>query len=251
MAKLTVCIITLNEETDLANCLETIKDIADEIVIVDSGSTDKTVEVAYRFQAKVYSRKFDNYANQKNFASSKASGDWIFFIDADEWIEKELAEDIKTVINNSAIECVAYSMPRKNIILGKFIRFTRWQPELDRHIWLYKKDCGKWQGEVHEEFIPNGDVGKLKHAKWHHQYDTVSEFLSMINRYSELEANQRYERGERFSILEMFWRPKYNFIIRYFYRLGFLDGWRGFVLSFLMGIYHLSVEVKLWSKTNI
>src|SRR3972149_3786685 len=137
--KLSVVIITLNEEKDLPRCLESVSGLADEIVVVDSGSTDKTVEIARSYNAKVYVRKFDNYANQKNFASNMTQGEWLLALDADEEIEPELVREIKLLFSKEKKEYIAYSIPRKNIILGKLIRYSRWQPELDRHIWLWKK----------------------------------------------------------------------------------------------------------------
>ena len=238
--KLSVTVITLNEEKNLAKCLSSVKNLAGEIIIVDSGSTDETIEIAKKFKAIVFSRKFDNYSNQKNFAAGKVSGDWILSVDADEEISSELSNEIRVVIKDHSN--VAYSIPRKNVIFGKFVRFTRWQPELDRHVWLWKKGMGKWVGDVHEELQINGRVGKLKNPKIHYQYETVTEFLEMMNTYSNLEVKRK------FSYLKLFWDPLYNFFVRYFYRLGFLDGWRGFILSYLMGIYYLEVWVKAWEK---
>lgn len=246
--KLSVTIITLNEEKDLPRALESVRKIADEIVVVDSGSTDKTVEIAKKFGAKVYERKFDNFASQKNFAAGKTNGDWILSLDADEEIEPALADEIKVAIEKKDFD--AYSIPRKNIILGKFIKYTRWQPELDRHVWLCKKGRAKWVGDVHEELKVDRSVGRLKNFKIHHQYETVTEFIDMTNRYSELEAIERTVKGVRFSFFRLFFDPFYNFFARYIYRLGFLDGWRGFVLSYLMAIYHLEVWIKIWERQN-
>ncbi len=255
MKKLSVTIITLNEQRYLSGCLESIQNLADEIVVVDSGSTDKTVDVAKSFNAKIFYRKFDNYANQKNYAASKASGDWILSIDADEEIEPELAQEIesnikkqKAISNKQEANIVAYTIPRKNIIFGKFIKYTRWQPELDRHAWLWKKGAGEWVGEVHEELVVKGNVGRMEHHKIHHQYETVGQFLGMMNRYSEIEAKYKIKNGNKFSPARMFFDPNYNFFVRYFYRLGFLDGWRGFILSYLMGVYHFVVWVKVWER---
>ena len=249
--RLSATIITLNEEKDLPRCLDSISEIADEIIVVDSGSTDKTIEIAKSYKAKVFFRKFDNYANQKNFASEKSSGEWILSLDADEEIERELEDEIKNeVINNKSLYD-AYSIPRKNIILGKFIKHTRWQPELDRHIWLWKKDKGRWVGDVHEEVEVRGTVGKFKHAKVHYQYESVQGFMKMMNGYSELDSIQRIKQGIKFSYFKLFIEPKYNFLVRYFYRLGFLDGWRGFALSYLMAIYHLEVWIKIWLKEKV
>lgn len=247
-SKLSVTVITLNEEKDLPRCLESVENFADEIVVVDSGSTDKTVDIAKKYGAKVYYRKFDNYANQKNFAASKATGEWILSMDADEQITPELAKEIESKVKGQKSKVVAYNMPRKNIIFGKFIKYTRWQPELDRHIWLWKKGKGKWVGDVHEELEVDGEVGKLRNPKIHRQYETVKEFMDMMNRYSELDAEKRIRQGARFSLFRLFFDPLYNFLVRYFYRLGFLDGWRGFILSYLMAVYHLELWVKIWEK---
>ncbi len=243
-SKLSVTIITLNEENDLPRALESIKNLADEIIVVDSGSYDRTVEIAKKHGAKVFSHTFENFSSQKNFAVSKATGDWILSLDGDEEISSELAEEIKTAFYKDEFD--AYTIPRKNIILGKFIRYSRWQPDLDRHIWLWKKGSGQWQGEVHEEVMVKGKVGRLKNAKVHHQYKTISEFLTMVNNYSDIEAKSRFESGTRFNILRLITDPIYNFLVRYFYRLGFLDGWRGFVLSYLMGAYHFLLWAKIW-----
>ncbi len=244
--KLSVTIITLNEEDNIKKCLDSIKEIADEIIVVDSGSKDKTVEITKEYGAKVYEKKFDNYSNQKNYAAEKTTGDWILSLDADEEINPELAEEIKKAIK--ATNYSAYSIPRKNIILGKWIKYTRWQPEFDRHVWLWRKGRGKWLGEVHEELAVDGEVGRLKNAKVHYQYKKVSDFMDMMNKYSELDAGQKVKKGIKFSYFRFFLDPIYNFLVRYIYRWGFLDGWRGFVLSYLMGIYHLNLWVKIWER---
>lgn len=244
--KLSVTIITFNEEDNIKRCLDSIKEVANEIIVIDSGSTDKTVEIAKKYGAKVYERKFDNYSNQKNYAAEKTTGDWILSLDADEEINSELAEEIKKAIKTTNYS--AYSIPRKNIILGKWIKYTRWQPEFDRHVWLWRKGRGKWLGEVHEELAVDGEVGRLKNAKVHYQYKKVSDFMDMMNRYSELDAGQRVKKGIKFSYFKFFLDPIYNFLVRYIYRWGFLDGWRGFVLSYLMGIYHLNLWVKIWER---
>lgn len=247
-AKLSVVIITLNEEENLPRCLASIKKIADEIVVVDSGSKDKTISIARNWGARVFVRPFDNFANQRNFALEKARGTWILSVDADETVTKSLAKEIKKAICSDKFD--AYSIPRKNRIFGKFIKHTRWQPELDRHIWLFKKEKGRWVGDVHEEVEVQGKVSKLNSAKIHYQYKTVAEFFEMMNRYSEMEAEEKFRKGIKFSYFRLFYDPLYNFLVRFFYRLGFLDGWRGFVLSYLMAIYHLQVWAKIWERQN-
>ncbi len=243
--RLSVTIITLNEEGSIARAIKSVQKLADEVVVVDSGSADKTVQVAKKLGAKVYTREFPgNFADQKNYAAEKTTGDWILSLDADEVAEEELVKEINEAIERDDFD--AYLVPRKNYILGKFIKYTRWQPELDRHVWLWKRGTGEWGGKVHEEFVSKGKVGKLKAAKRHYQYETVSEFFEMINSYSSLEAEKRLKEGATLNYFRLFFEPLYNFSVRYFYRLGFLDGWRGFILSYLMAIYHFTIWIKIW-----
>lgn len=243
--KLSVSIITLNEESKIEECLKSVKGIADEIVVVDCGSEDKTIDIAKKYGAKVFNKKFVNFADQKNYALKKTTGEWIFSIDADETIERELEKEIVEAIRSD--KYCGYSIPRKNIILGKFIKYSRWQPELDRHIWLWKKGKGEWIGDVHEEIRVDGLVGKLKHSKIHKHYDTLSEFVDMINRYSQIEAEEYVRSGGEFNNFRFVFDPIYNFIVRYVYRLGFLDGVYGFVLCMMMGFYHMILWSKVWT----
>ncbi len=249
--KLSAVIIAYNEEKNLPRAIKSVKDLVDEIiVVVDSRTTDKTKEVAEKHGAKTFVREFDTFANQKNFAADNSRGEWILSLDADEKVTPELARELKSKLQNPKPKVEAYSIPRKNIIFGKFIKYTRWQPELDRHIWLWRKGKGKWVGDVHEELEVNGEVEALKYPKIHYQYETVSEFLKMMNSYSEMDAAQRVKIGVGFSLLKFLLDPLYNFLVRYFYRLGFLDGWRGYVLSCLMAIYHLEICIKIWERKN-
>lgn len=235
-------IITLNEEENIEKAVESVKGLADEIIVVDSGSTDKTIEVAKELGAQVYHRKFDNFANQKNYAVSKARGDWILSVDADEEISADLAKEIKEAVKNN--QFVGYLISRRNYILGKEIKHSRWSP--DRHIWLWKRDKGRWVGEVHEEIVVLGKVGLLKSSKIHNSHKTVSEFIKANNQYSNLESHEMFRRGVTFSFWKMTKLALSEFFIRFIYKKGFLDGWRGFVLVYLMAIYQLMVWIKLW-----
>ena len=242
--KLSVTIITLNEEENIKRCIDSIKEIADEIIVVDSGSKDNTLEIVKELGAETYLREFSNYADQKNFAAEKASGEWIYSIDADERNTRELNNEIHTAISSSDLG--GYLIPRRNIIFGKEIKHTRWSP--DKHIWLWKKDKGKWKGEIHEEVEVQGEVGELENAKIHYQYETVSDFMNMINNYTELEAEKKIKEGQSFSMFRMIFDAKLSFFRRFIYKRGLLDGWRGFVLSYLMAIYRLTTWVKVWEK---
>jgi glycosyltransferase involved in cell wall biosynthesis len=263
--KLSVCIITKNEEKDVTRCLESVKNWADEIIVVDDGSTDKTMSIAKRYGAIVFERKLDNFASQKNYAMGKATGDWIFSIDADEVITVELREEVKDTLadkkdmtpekelgimnyelRRDSGDINGYLIPRKNIILGAEIKHTRWAP--DKHIWLWRRGKGKWVGEIHEEVEVEGKVGELKNAKIHYQYETVRDFFSMINNYTEREANQKQRVGEKFSYFKLLYAPLLSFFRRYIYKRGFQDGWRGFMLSYMMAIYRMTTWIKVWEK---
>lgn len=240
MTKLTVTIIVLNEEENISKCLESLRNLADEIIVIDGGSNDQTVKIAKKY-GKVFARKFDNFASQKNFAVEKASNDWILALDADEVVTQELAAEIKKAINTLKFQ--AYLIPRRNFILGAEIKHSRWSP--DKHIWLWNKKFGRWEKEIHEEVVVKGKVGELKNAKLHFQDKTVREFIQKNNNYSTRLARQLYKSGVQFNMIRFFWDPLFEFSIRYIYKLGFLDGWRGFVLAILMAYYRMQVWVKL------
>ena len=239
-------IITLNEEDRIEKAIHGVLGAADEIIVLDCGSTDKTVEKAKRAGAKIYFRKFDNFSNQKNYAASKTSGDWILSLDADEEIPKQLILEIKNAVKNKIYN--GYLIPRRNFILGKEIKYSRWSP--DTHIWLWKKNFGKWVGDVHEEVVVEGKVGRLKNAKIHNQKETISEFIKANDFYANLLAESLFKKGKRFSFFKLIRDPIFEFFIRFFYKLGFLDGFRGFILSYLMAIYKISVWIKIYELQN-
>lgn len=235
-------IISLNEEDKIGDAIKSLRGLTDEIIVVDSGSKDKTIEVAKKLGAEVYFREFDNFANQKNWAVSKTKGDWVLALDADEKIPADLAEEIKGAVGND--QYAGYLIPRRNFILGKEIKYSRWSP--DAHIWLWKKDSGKWIGEVHEEVVVFGGIGLLKNSKIHSSHETISSFINANNLYSDLEAKSLFKDHVKFSFFKMFWDPFLEFSIRFFYKKGFLDGREGFALAYMMGIYKLTVWIKLW-----
>lgn len=242
--KISVTVITFNEEKNLPRCLASVKEMADEIVVVDSGSKDETVEIAKEYGAKVYFRKFDGFADQKNYAIGKTTGDWIYSLDADEVTPKELGDEILKAVNLEEFD--GYLIPRRNIILGKEIRYARWSP--DEHIWLWRRGKGQYFGGVHAEARVEGKVGRLKNGKIHFHYGTVAEFLEMLNKYTDSEAKEKIQEGLKFSYFMLFFSPALSLFRRFIYKKGFLDGWRGFVLSYLMAIYRMTTWIKVWER---
>ncbi len=245
MKGITTTIIAKDEEKTIGKAIKSVLSFSSEvIVILDSRTKDKTAQTAKKLGAKVFKRVFDNFANQKNYAASKASGEWIFSLDADEIVTPKLAEEIKRTISDT--DCDAFLIPRRNFLLGGEIKHTRWSP--DKHIWLWRKEKGGWVGEVHEEVKVTGKIGELLHPKIHYQYKKIYEFLEMVNFYTQLEAEEKIKRRFTFSYFKFFYYPFRSFVGRYFLKLGFLDGWRGFVLSYLMAIYRLVTWVKVWEN---
>lgn len=239
MSKLSVVLITKNEEENIERCLRSVEDIADEIVVVDSGSTDNTIKIAEKYDAKTYYREFDNFAAQRNYSLKKAAGDWILSMDADETITPELSNEILTSINNPKFD--AFLIPRKNIIFGKEIKYSRWSP--DSHIWLFRNSKAEFTGNVHEEVHVNGDIGTLINAKIHYSHKTISDFISMLNSYTDIESEK-----VKFSVWGAMYYPVRSFVGRYILKQGFRDGWRGFFLSYLMAIYRFTTYIKAWEK---
>jgi glycosyltransferase involved in cell wall biosynthesis len=244
-SKLSVTIITLNEEENIKNAILSVK-FADEIIVVDSGSDDSTVEIAKKLGAKVFTNKFDNFADQKNFAAQKASGEWILSLDADEEVSGELAKEIEGLLATSEYD--GFLMPRKNIILGGEIKHSRWSPDI--HIWLWKSGKGRWVGKVHEEMVIDGKVGRLTHAKIHNQDKTIFEFMLSLNEYTQVEAEEAFAKGIKFSFLKMIFSGIKSFVGRYIYKQGYLDGWRGLVLCSLRAFYHSLVWLKILELQN-
>ncbi|HOX96073.1 MAG TPA: glycosyltransferase family 2 protein [Candidatus Woesebacteria bacterium] len=232
--KLTVVIPTLNEEKDLYKTLESIKNLADEVLVIDSGSTDRTIEIAKTYGAKTIHHPFTSFSETRNFGNEQAIGDWILSIEADVYVTKELAEEIRQAIVSEKVS--AYFIPRLNLIWGKPIYHTDWGPKDDCHIWLYKKGSGKWQSLVHEEYVTDMQTGKLKNFLIHKNYETIFEFIEKIDRYSNLAVKQK-------QFFSNWWFLR-DFIKRYFYKLGFLDGYHGLFLSYLQAVYYLTLSVK-------
>ncbi len=236
---LSVTIIAKNEEKNISNCILSVKHLANEIlVVIDSTSTDKTEEICRFYGCKVFTRDFDNFSNQKNFAVSKSKNDWILAMDADETITTSLVEEIKKVLRDP--KCMVYSIPRKNNIFGRQMKYTNWGHEDDRHVWLFNKHFAKWERTIHESVITKGLVGKLVNSKIHENYSTVEEFISQLNQYTTLESTH--------PALGHF--PLWKFFRHYFLKLGVLDGWHGLFLSYLQAVSGLTVILKSWQRNS-
>lgn len=225
---LSAVIITYNEEKNIGRCLQSLVGIADEIIVVDSNSTDNTCEIAQQYGAKIVQHSFEGFAAQKNFAASVASNNWILSLDADEALGEELKSGILSIKNKSEFD--AYFIKRQTNFCGKFIKHGSWYP--DKQCRLWDKTKGQWTGKIHEKWrldSVSGKYGTLSGDLFHYSFNTISEYLQMADRYTTLSAEEAFEKGKNVSSLKLIFGPEIKFIQDYFLRFGFLDGYQGFV----------------------
>ena len=279
---LSVVIITYNEEANVGRTLASVKPlVADgkgEIIIVDSGSTDRTVEIAESYGAKVFIEEWKGYAAQKNSAIDKASGDWILSLDADEELEPELVAELLDskgdatnpgewcrTMESGSIETIdrqrlqslsgtrpsGFRIPRKNYFLGRWIRHGGFWP--DPKMRLFVKGVARFENRlVHEDArLSIGTVRTLNHAILHHSYPTLTDYFDHMNRYSSLGAEMAAAKGHRrFSVINIVLRPLATFIYNYFFRLGFLDGREGLLLHLYHAVYVSWKYAKAWELSR-
>jgi glycosyltransferase involved in cell wall biosynthesis len=254
--KLSVAIITHNEEATLARTLGAVR-FADEVVVVDSGSTDRTVEIARALGAKVFVEEWQGFAAQKNSAIAKCSGEWVLSLDADEEVGAELRESILAELK--APKFAAYSMPRRNLIFGRWIRFGGYWP--DAKVRLFRRGAAEYEDRaVHEDIKVAGAVGKLPGWLIHRPYPTLSEYIEHMNRYSSLGGEMAAEKGKVSHKLpaflwNVFLNPLATFLYNYIFRLGFLDGREGLLLhvyhsAYVSWKYAKAWEANRWKRTQ-
>lgn len=226
---LSIAIITKNEEANLALCLKSIA-FADQVVVVDSESEDNTVKIAVDFGCNVFVEPFRGFGPQKQLAIDRCQNDWVLVLDADERIPEETAACIKKIVLNKEASAAGYSFPRKNYFQGRWIRHMGWWP--DRVVRLFRKGSGQIaDAAVHESVIVNGLVRELNVPIEHFTESRLSHILLKIERYSTLGAEEAFKEGRRASVWSAALRAKLAFFQNYFFRLGFLDGRQGLILS--------------------
>ena len=239
---LSVALLTFNSEGRLEEVLKSVEGIADEVVALDSGSKDRTLDILKAYGARVYQREFDNFVNQKNYLLSLVKEDWVLFLDDDEVLTPELSRSIKEELQSPAH--AGYRLNRLTNYLGRWIRHA-WSP--DWQLRLARRDKCRWVGsEVHERLEVDGSVGYLKGELLHYSYSSISQHLSKIDKYSTLYARGALRRGRRFSLLKLLTSPPGAFIRRYVLKRGFLDGFEGFILSAMASYYTFLKYLKLW-----
>jgi len=256
--KLSVVIITHNEEANIGRTLQSVqplvKDGQGEIILVDSGSTDRTVEIAKSHGAKVFVEDWKGYAAQKNSAIAKATGDWILSLDADESLESALGAEIVASADTSGpaekrpnLTPAGFWIPRKNFFLGRWVKHGGFWP--DPKLRLFRRGMARFEDRaVHEDAILTGGgvTHTLKHALLHQSYPTLSDYIDHMNRYSSLGAEMAAAKGQNGSFSNIVFRPFFTFLYNYFLRLGFLDGREGLLLHLYHAVYVSWKYAKVW-----
>jgi glycosyltransferase involved in cell wall biosynthesis len=233
--KISATIITFNEERNLPRAIESLR-CADEVVVVDSGSTDRTVEIAEKLGARVVESPWPGYAKQKNVAAAAAAHDWILSLDADESLSEALEGEIWRVKKNGP-QFDAYTMPRMAQYLGRWIRHSGWYP--DRKVRLYNRRKATWTGEfVHETVKVEGTLGHLESNLLHFTCESLSEHLKTMDRYTTLAAEQLLASGERVTWGRLIFEPPWSFFRTYVVKLGFLDGLEGLAIANMAALYN-------------
>ena len=245
--KLSITLITLNSEKTLKSVLEAVS-WADEIVLVDSGSTDKTLEIARQFNAKIVYRAFDGYGSQKNFATSQASNDWILSLDDDEILTPELQQEIQN-LNLSTTDYDGFKIARSLIFLGKLLKFSGEYKRLTLR--LFNRKQGNWNAEyVHESVEVNGKIGTLKHQILHDSYRDLTDYFNKFNKYTSLGAKTLAERGKTASSFKIISRFPTTFLKIYLLKGSCLDGYAGFMWALLTAINPVVKYAKLREIRN-
>ena len=246
--KLTVTVITRDEAANIAAALESVR-WADEIIVIDSESTDATVAIARRFTDRVIVRPWPGYIAQKNFAAEQASHDWILSLDADERVSSELAAEIRELLNGTP-GAVGYRLPRVTNHLGRWIRSTDWYP--DYQLRLYDRRRARWAGRyVHESVQADGAVSQLRGELQHYAYRDIAHHVQTMDRYTTLAARQMYEDGRRATWIDILITPRLTFFRNFILRGGFRDGMAGLIIS-AMNAYYVGLKfAKLWELCSL
>ncbi len=243
---LSVCIITRNEEDNLPRCLASVAELAAQIVVVDSLSTDRTVAIAREAGAEVTSQEFLGHVKQKQLALGLAREDWVLSLDADEWLDGELRAAVAEVVSAGAGTGgtpgtpVGYALNRRSFYLGAWIDHGGWSPEW--RLRLVRRGRASWTGvDPHDRLEADGPVARLPGRLNHRPYRNLADHLAKVNRYTDIMVARRLERGERPSLFKLVTRPPFKFLKMYVLRAGFLDGWRGVVVAG-MGCFYVFMK---------
>ena len=242
MIKLSAVIITLNEEKNIGRCLESLKTVADEIVVVDSISTDKTRAICESYGVRFVEQKFLGYVEKKNFALSLANYDYVLSLDADEALDEKLQKEIIKI--KADFKSDGYEFNRLTQYNGFWVRHCGWYP--DTKLRIVKKDKARWVGNnPHDALNVDGVVSHIQGDLLHYSYDSISSHVLQTNKFSTIEAHSLFTKGKRATIVKLLTRPPYQFFKDYILKKGFLDGKYGFIICFINSLYVLLKYAKM------
>jgi len=240
---LSVIVITKNEARNIRRCLRSVAGWVDEIVVLDSGSTDNTVAICREFTPRVYVTDWPGYGRQKNRALNLAGGDWVLSLDADEWVTAGLREEIRQAITQTEFQ--GFYMPRLNMFCGRFQRHG--DASRDRVLRLFKRDCGEFTDDfVHEKVVCKGNVGGLKQRLFHHSSRTLPEWTAQMEKYTRLTAELRHSKGCRSNPCKAVLNGAWIFFRSYLLRQGYRDGRLGFIAAKLNAKSSFYKNLQLW-----
>jgi len=246
--KISATVITYNEEKNIKRCIESLE-FVDEIVVVDSLSSDNTCAIAKELGAKVIDQKFLGHIDQKQLAVENATYDWILSLDADEEVSSELKASIVELIKKP-LEYDAYEMKRVSFHLGRWIRHGGWYP--DKKIRFFNRQKAHWGGyNPHDKVIVNGKVGMLEGDLKHYVFTDLQHNIDTNNSYSSIMAEDLYKKGKKFSYLKLFFKPVGKFLEVYLYKRGFLDGMAGFIIAVGASYSMFLKFAKLWELEKL
>ena len=241
---ISVVILTKNEEKNIGACLDSVS-WCDEKIVIDDHSEDKTTDIAKKKGANVFSRSMHNdFSEQRNFGLSKATGDWILFVDADESVSSALWYEIMQHTSESIDDVSGFYLKRQDTMWGKVLKYG--ETGNVTLLRLAKKGTGKWEGSVHERWNVQGKTTLLRNPLDHFPHRTVADFLSEINFYTDLRAEELFRKKTKSTWLSIIAYPKAKFILNYFFKGGFLDGLPGLIVAMLMSFHSFLVRGKLW-----
>lgn len=246
---MSVLLPAFNEEKTLEACLESIK-WADEILVVDSYSTDQTLKIVAKYGVRVLQHEYINSAKQKNWTVPQCKHEWIFQIDADEVLEDGAADEINAAISNASRDVQAFRLPRQNYFLGKWIRHAGMYPDYQTR--LFRRDVGRWmEREVHAHVQIPQKPGVLEHHILHYGAPFLTKQLHNLDRYTRYEADELKKQGKQFHWQKLLIHPWLVFLYRYGWLQGWRDGWRGLLICAYLGIYSFFTYAKLWELNEL
>ena len=248
--KISACLTAGNEEQNVRRCLESLR-WADEIVVVDSFSQDRTFEICCEYTDRVYQHKWRGYIGQKELIKEMASHPWVLFIDADEEVSSKLRDNILHEFESGAnANVVGYEFPRKVYYLGRWINHGEWWPDIKLR--LFRKDKGICTGqEPHDRVEVHGPTKRLSGCLYHYTYDNIADQVATLNRFSGISASSMHRANRKFSLLDIFFRPMFRFFKGYVLKRGFMDGFSGLVVAVVSAFGVFMKYAKLWELNNV